>query len=187
VSSGTQTVSLADAAKTVGGLLEEGAKLGFGLLDSIKLPLPSKSGCDCTIPPPCWEPQPAGEVTTRACPGNKALLRLHVTNCGSRGRTIAVDTTNKDVDVSPASVAIGPYEESTVVVSLDVPATATEGESHRLVVWIRGCYVHYVVWTVEVTCKNATCCTDLDVEDCPDLIHHWYDHFYCDRPCPHQR
>jgi hypothetical protein len=23
----------------------------------------------------------------------------------------------------------------------------------------------------------------VEVEDCPDLIHHWYDHFYCDRPC----
>jgi hypothetical protein len=23
------------------------------------------------------------------------------------------------------------------------------------------------------------------VEDCPDLLHHWYDHFYCNRPCTH--
>jgi hypothetical protein len=22
------------------------------------------------------------------------------------------------------------------------------------------------------------------VDDCPDNIHHWYDHFYCDRGCP---
>jgi hypothetical protein len=25
------------------------------------------------------------------------------------------------------------------------------------------------------------------VEDCPDLIHHWYDHFYCPRPCIEER
>jgi len=24
---------------------------------------------------------------------------------------------------------------------------------------------------------------DIEIEDCPDLIHHWYDHFYCPRPC----
>jgi hypothetical protein len=26
--------------------------------------------------------------------------------------------------------------------------------------------------------------TEVEIEDCPDLIHHWYDHFYCERPCP---
>jgi hypothetical protein len=188
MSSGPSTVSLADAAKVVGDLVGQGTKIGLGLLDSIKLPLPSKScGCNCEIPPPCWEPQPIGDVTTRACPGNKAVLRLHVTNCGSQGRTITVDATDKAVSVSPASVTIGPYEEELVLVSLDVSPAATEGEKHSTVVWVRGCYVHYLRWTVDVTCRNASCCNDIDVSDCPDLVHHWYDHFYCDRPCPHQR
>jgi hypothetical protein len=187
MSSGTPTVSLADAAKAVGGFLEQGTKLGMDLLDTIKLPLPSKSRCCCEIPPPCWEPQPIGDVTTRVCPGNKAVLRLHIANCGSSGRTVTVEATNKAIDVAPASVSIGPYEEATVVLSLDVPPSATEGEREKAVVWVRGCYVHYLRWAVEVTCKNATCCTDADVEDCPDLVHHWYDHFYCPRPCPHQR
>ena len=81
MSSGPSTVSLADAAKAIGDLLEQGTKIGMGLLESIKLPLPSKScGCNCQIPPPCWEPQPIGDVTTRACPGNKAVLRLHDTD-----------------------------------------------------------------------------------------------------------
>jgi hypothetical protein len=188
MSSGPSTVSLADAAKVVGDLVGHGTKIGLGLLDSIKLPLPSKScGCNCEIPPPCWEPQPIGDVTTCACPGNKAVLRLHVTNCGSQGRTVTVDATDKAVGVSPASVTIGPYEEELVLVSLDVSAAATEGEKHSTVVWVRGCYVHYLRWTVDVACKNASCCNDVDVSDCPDLVHHWYDHFYCDRPCPHQR
>jgi hypothetical protein len=188
MSSGTSTVSLGEAARAVGDLVGQGTKIGLGLLDSIKLPLPTRScGCDCTIPPPCWEPQPIGDEKTRACPGNKAVLRLHVTNCGSQARTIEVDTTDKAVTVSPASVEVGPYEEATVVLTLDVPAGATEGESQTRVVWVRGCHVHYLRWTVEVTCGNASCCSDVDVSDCPDLVHHWYDHFYCDRPCPNQR
>ena len=187
MSSGTPTVSVADAAKAVGGLLEQGAKVGMSVLDSIKLPLPNRSRCSCEIPPPCWEPQPIGDVTTRACPGNKAVLRLHIENCGSSGRTVSVDATNTAIDVSPTSVTIGPYEGATVVLSLDVPASAGEGQRERAVVWVRGCYVHYLRWTVEVTCEDASCCSDVTVEDCPDLVHHWYDHFYCARPCPHQR
>jgi hypothetical protein len=173
MSSGTPTVSLADVATAMGGLLEQGTKMGMDLLDSIKLPLPSKScGCDCEIPPPCWEPQPIGDVTTRACPGSKAVLRLHITN--------------KAIAVAPGSVTIQPYEKATVIVSIDVPTSAPEGEQQTSVVWVRGCSTHYLRWTVEVAGENASCSTDVDVEDCPDLVHHWYDHFYCDRPCPLQ-
>ncbi len=186
MSSGTSSVSLADAAKAVGDLLDQGTKLGMGLLESVKLPLPSKScGCSCEIPPPCWAPQPLGDVTTRVCPGNKAVLRLHIENCGDAKRTISVDSTEKSIDVQPASLSVAPFEEATVVLSLDVPATTSEGEKHTAVVWVHGCHLHYLRWTVEVTCKAGNCCDDVRVEDCPDLVHHWYDHFYCDRPCPH--
>lgn len=180
-------MSLADVAKAMGGLLEQGTKMGMDLLDSIKLPLPSKScGCDCEIPPPCWEPQPIGDVTTRACPGSKAVLRLYITNCGSSARTISIDTANKAIAVAPGSVMIQPYEKVTVIVSIDVPPSAPEDEQQTSVVWVRGCSTHYLRWTVEVAGENASCSTDVEVEDCPDLVHHWYDHFYCDRPCPHQ-
>jgi hypothetical protein len=187
MTSGTPAVSVADAARAVFEVLEQGAKVGMGLLESIKLPLPSRSGCTCEIPAPCWEPQPIGDVTTRVCPGDKAVLRLHITNCSSSGRSIDVEATNKAVDVTPPAVTIGPYEEATIVLSLEVPATATEGEKTTSVVWVRGCHVHYLRWTVEVTCKSTSCCSEVDVEDCPDLVHHWYDHFYCDRSCPNQR
>jgi hypothetical protein len=187
MSSGPSTLSLGDAAKAFGDLIGQGTKIGFSLLDSVKLPLPTRScGCNCDIPPPCWEPQPIGDVTTKVCPGNKAVLRLHVANCGSKGRTITVEATDKNVTVSPSSVSVAPYEEQLVLVSLDVPAEATEKDQHSTVVWVRGCYVHYLRWRVDVTCRGASCCNDAHVSDCPDLVHHWYDHFYCDRPCPHQ-
>lgn len=183
MSSDTSSVSLADVAKTLGDLLDQGTSLGMGLLESIKLPLPSRSGCSCEIPPPCWAPQPAGDRTTRACPGDKATLRLHITNCGASSRKISVDVTDKSVEVQPASVTVAPLEEETVVVSMNVPATANEGEKYKTIVWVHGCYLHYVRWTVEVSGKGATCFDDVDIEDCPDLVHHWYDHFYCERPC----
>jgi hypothetical protein len=186
VSSPTQTLSLGDAAKALGVVLGESAKLGVGLLDSIKLPLPRRVCCDCEIPPPCWEPQPIGDVTTRACPGNKATLRVHVRNCGSSPRTVTVEAVDKTVSASPASVTIGPYEEATVVLARDVPGDAGEGERWTSVVWVRGCRVHYLRWTVQVAAACTSCCDEVEVDDCPDLVHHWYDHFYCERPCPHQ-
>lgn len=188
MSSAPSTVSLGDAAKAFGDLIGQGTKVGLGLLDSIKFPLPTRScACTCEIPAPCWEPQRIDDVTTKACPGNKAVLRLLIENCGAEARSITVDATDKSITVSPASVSVAPYEEELVLVSLEVPAAATEGEQHRTVVWVRGCYVHYLRWTVEVSCKGTNCCDDVAVSDCPDLVHHWYDHFYCERPCPHER
>lgn len=189
MSSGPSTVSVRDAARAFGDFVGQGTRVGLGLLDSIKLPLPTRScGCSCDIPPPCWEPRPIGDVRTEACPGDKAVLRLHVENCGSTTRTITVEATDPSVTVSPASVSVAPYEAQLVLISLDVSAAATDGEQHRTVVWVRGCYVHFLRWTVDVTTKRLACCsTDVEVSDCPDFVHHWYDHFYCERPCPHQR
>ena len=187
MSSKTTSLSLADAAEAVGDLLGQGAKLGMGLLGSVTLPLPRKScGCSCDIPPPCWAPQPLGDVTTRVCPGNKAVVRINVTNCGARERAIDVEATNAAVAVDPASLKLGPMEQGLVVLSLEVPAGAAEGETQKGVVWVRGCKEYFFRWTLEVACKATSCCVDIDVEDCPDLVHHWYDHFYCQRPCLHR-
>jgi hypothetical protein len=178
--------TLADAAKAVGDLIAPGAKLGLDLLGSIRLPSPSR-GCGCEIPPPCWAPQPLGDFTTDACPGDKAVLRLTITNCGLTGRTIKVSATNKAVKVEPASLPLGPMGDGLVALSLEVPVGATKGQTQKSLVWIHGCQEHYLRWTVEVASLGVSCCaTEIELEDCPDLIHHWYDHFYCDRPCPNQ-
>lgn len=182
------SATLADAAKAVGGLLGPAAKTGLDLLGSVKLPsLGSSSGCGCEIPPPCWMPQPLGEHTSDACPGSKAVLTLMITNCGIEGRTIKVVATNKAVQVAPASLGLGPLEEGVVTLSLEVPAGATKGQTQKSLVWIHGCKEHYLRWTVEVAASGVMCsATEVEVEDCPDLIHHWYDHFYCERPCPNR-
>lgn len=178
--------TLADAAKAVGDLLAPGAKRGMELLGSIALPSP-KCGCGCEIPPPCWEPQPLGEFTSEACPGSKGLLRITITNCGMSGRTIKVSATNAVVKVAPVSLTLGPLEEGVVMLSIDMPAGALKGQTQKSLVWIHGCKTHYLRWTVVVAEKGADCGpTDVEVEDCPDPVHHWYDHFYCQRPCPNR-
>lgn len=184
----TGSPTLGSAVKALGDLVGEGAKIGMGLLGSIPLPsLKRDCGCNCDIPPPCWMPQSLDEVTTRVCPGSKAVVRVNITNCGMSTRTIEIESTDKAVVVEPPSLTLGPFEEGVVALSLEVPATASEGEAQKIMVRIRGCKEYVLRWTVEVTCKNESCCTDVNIEDCPDLVHHWYDHFYCQRACPHQR
>ena len=70
----------ADAAKGILAWIGQGARLGIDLLGSVPLPSAPRTGTSCEIPPPCWAPQPLGAVTTRACPGTKAVVRLDVTN-----------------------------------------------------------------------------------------------------------
>lgn len=176
--------SVVEAAKALGSLLEQSTKVGLDLLESLQLP--KRQCCACEIPSPCWEPKPIGDVITRAAPGGKAVLRLDVVNCGSSARKVTVQATNAAIVVSPASVTLGPYEDAVVGLVLDLPATASPGEREKAVVWVHGCRTHYLRWTVEVSTVGVATST-ATVEDCPDLVHHWYDHFYCNRACPNQR
>ena len=78
-------------------------------------------------------------------------------------------------------------EEGLVAVSLAVPTGSTKGQTQKSLVWIRGCKDYFIRWTVVTAASGVSCCaTELELEDCPDLIHHWYDHFYCQRPCPNR-
>jgi hypothetical protein len=182
------TSSVADLAKAIGGVIAPTAKLGLELLGTLPVPLPRRScGCDCEIPPPCWMPQPLKPVVSRVCPGGKGVLRLTVTNCGITSRKIEVTATNPAVAITPSTLTLGPMEQGLAVLTLELPATAPAGAHEQAIVWIRGCRVHYLRWTVEAAGAAVCRTADVDVEDCPDLVHHWYDHFYCPRPCPEQR
>lgn len=180
--------TLGETARAARDLVGLGARIGRDLLSTIAWPgRATKCGCSCEIPAPCWEPQPLGAVRSRVCPGGKATVRLRATNCGSSARNIQVKATDPDVKVDPPSIALGPMEQTTFVLAIEMPAGANVGERRDLVVWVHGCKEHYLRWSVEATGNTTDCCSDVAVEDCPDLVHHWYDHFYCQRPCPHQR
>ncbi len=190
---------LQQTVSTFANLIEQSANLSFDLLNSftsttptldlsgMKLPaLLTPSSCGCKIPPPCWMPRSAGCVVSHVCPGSPATLRIRVTNCGPMARTISFDDAGKSqVTFQPGKLTLGPMETGAVTATLAVSSSQDEGGEQSALVWIRGCVEHYIRWTVKTVKRGAVaCCHEISVEDCPDFIHHWYDHFYCARPCP---
>ncbi|MGH2707940.1 MAG: hypothetical protein ACRDJK_06555 [Actinomycetota bacterium] len=144
------------------------------------------AGC-CTIPSPCWLPQSLGHCTSHVSPCKTACLEFTITNCDRVARTIAVQATGAHagkVTVAPVSIALGPMERGTITACIAVPDSAKAGEKLESLLWIRGCQEHFLRWTVSVGTAGADSCHEIEVCDCPDYIHHWYDHFYCLRPCP---
>jgi hypothetical protein len=156
-------------------------------LSACLTPVRSKAaGCGCDIPPPCWAPQPMGDVESAVCPGATATVRIHVTNCGATTRTMTIQAVGTGVTLTPASLPLGPMERGQVVASVTLPANADLGSTREVLVWVRGCHDHYLRWTIYASQRAECGCDEVHVSDCPDYVHHWYDHFYCARPCVHR-
>jgi hypothetical protein len=188
--------SLADA---IANLITVGSRTGFSVLSSLfggtsavlgaaRPAMARRHGrtcCSCHIPPPCWEPQPLGTFASRACPGSSATIRIRVTNCGSSPRTVKMEPSpsSKGLIIKPPELVLGPEERGYAVVSFEVAPDAAEGQVSEFLVWVRGCHEHFFRWQVRVGRVCGASCPEIDVDDCPDNIHHWYDHFYCERGC----
>jgi hypothetical protein len=194
------TASLQALAK----LVEQGAQLGVDIVESLagsspqlldsltKLigaggPLSACSPCD--IPPPCWMPRPLCDVTSLGRPGDTASLGFVITNCNMAFRQVAVFTTtpNAGLTFSAADINLTPMERGEILVSHLIPTTAPIGSKREILMWVRGCRLYFLRWTVVVGAIGADSFFEVDVEDCPDPVHHWYDHFYCPRPCLEER
>jgi hypothetical protein len=135
--------------------------------------------CSCEIPPPCWYPRHAGDVRSHVCPGGRAVLRIRVTNCGPRSARFTVRGAEKSsLEIEHPTLELGAMQRGTAVVKLDV---TVEEQEH--LIWVQGCHDHYIRWTVNETTRSGDACHEIDVSDCPDYLHHWYDHFYCAHPC----
>lgn len=178
--------AVSDGVDTVAEALTRALRFGVEAIDAMRSGVRARASavpsCGCDIPPPCWYPKPAGEVSSHVCPGGTATVRIRVVNCGPEARTVHIESAG-DVKVDPPSLEIAPMEAKVSVLSVAVAATETTGAGETHLVWIRGCHDHYLRWDVGVARRGADSCHELDVEDCPDNVHHWYDHFYCDRPC----
>jgi hypothetical protein len=204
VSTSTRRGPAAEAADGLVGLMDAAVRMGEDLLDALQgrrttglastlqraipsLPM-AKGGCGCDIPPPCWMPRDLGEVRSRVCAGGTATLRLRVTNCSASPRKVGVDARpdSAELTIDPSSMALGPLERGVALASLAIPAKAGVGEEREALIWVRGCRDHVLRWTVRVASRAGDCGHEIDVDDCPDLVHHWYDHFYCERPCVHR-
>ena len=145
----------------------------------------TRGSCGCDIPPPCWAPQPLGEVTSHVADCKTARLRLVITNCSHQQRAIQLHAQGHATQVTftPAALALGPYERGRVDVEFNPPAGAKDGDQFETIVWVRGCKEWYLRWTVSMGTVGVDTKHEVRVEDCADYVHHWYDHFYCQRGC----
>lgn len=211
----TNSRAVTDALDSFSRIVDETTRLGIDLLDTYSRLLQSSArsapgqmrqnaqnmmgvfqnlgrtrigGSCCHIPPPCWLPKSIGDVVSHVCPGATATLRVCVTNCGFSQQTVTVQAPdNSGITVTPASFTLGPLERACVTLTLAKPADTQSGQETEYLIWVRGCKIHYLRWTVAVSSRGACTCHEVEVDDCPDLIHHWYDHFYCRRPCTTSR
>ena len=111
-------------------------------------------------------------------------MRVCVTNCGFTRRVIRIEVPkDSGITVAPAVLALDALERGCVTLSIPVAADAADCSEKEYLVWVRGCKNHYLRWTVRVTSRGGCSCHEIGVDDCPDLVHHWYDHFYCVRGC----
>lgn len=171
---------------TLAELMKTQFRLGAQLVEiASQVKLPRSQSC-CDIPEPCWMPVPLGDIESFACPGATSVVRLVITNCDRIPHSYSIWAKGADaglVDLQPTSLSLGPKERGQVLATLKIPADAKDGQEFEALLWVRGCKEHFLRWTVEVGTRGGDCCHEVEVEDCPDLIHHWYDHFYCARPC----
>lgn len=144
------------------------------------------SGCE--IPPPCWEPQPVGNCALQVTPGGTATIRVHVSNCGWTRQVVALTALGRIaglMTISPTARIVAPQERGDFRVTIHVPDKARAGASASGPLIIRGCRNHFArieITVVDCVTSGSNCC-DIRVNDCADNVHHWYDHFYCPRPC----
>jgi len=78
-------------------------------------------------------------------------------------------------------------QRGTVEVCLRIPEGTASGERFDALVWVDGCRQHFLRWVVSVGGAGIDTSHEIAIADCPDYRHHWYDHFYCPRPCPSGR
>lgn len=197
----TSTPPLKETVEALGDLFKEGFRLGLDVFDTLTRNqttealgqalrsaasrLPRTGAGSCHIPQPCWMPKALGEVVSHVCPGGTATLRIRVTNCSITPRDVRIEVADKNwnVNVNPPVLMLDPMERGTSVLSVTMPADAATGVEREFLVWVNGCLNHYLRWTVRAAKRGADCCHEVEVEDCQDYVHHWYDHFYCLRPC----
>lgn len=174
------TQSIGDAAAAL-----LAAPLNLGMAVAHSLSSVRYQRC-CEVPPPCWEPRIAGTCEVRAGPECKGSIYLHVSNCDWAAHTIVVTVTGAIaglVSIVPTTLVVGAQEEATVILTFappERPAVLLAGA-----VFVHGCNEHVVRVKLGLANGSAATRCDVHINDCPDHMHHWYDHFYCPRPCRH--
>lgn len=200
-SSGSMAQVLRNVAQAADALLSAQVRLTkdmFKLLpkreieNMFRQPGQRGAGChSCSIPDPCWLPKRLGEVTSLVsdCKGEARLrLRMSNENAHAEDYTVAVSsTTGSGVvpRVEPSSLQIAPFSEGTVELVLELNDKGSSSATYTVLV--KGCRSFVVRWTIRRTQLLESSTVELTIVDVADYEHHWYDHFYCHRPCNHGR
>lgn len=167
---------------TIASLLGVPAAVADTLADAIA---ERREDC-CRIPTPCWLPQPSGKCVLTIAPGDSAVIALKVSNCDWVPHTYVVSATGHLaglLSIMPTTLLLHPLEEQVVHVKVAIPAAALPGMTVIGPILVRGCRIHAVKVVVHVAAATVPAKCTPHVSDCPDNVHHWYDHFYCPRPC----
>ncbi len=191
----TMTRDIRESMDTMSDMMVRQMDLTGELVDSLAdtaqrflsaLSAGQSSNC-CDIPEPCWMPKDLGELHCQLCAGSTGLVEIRITNTDFRPRNFTLAAAGPDagrVKITPNSFTLGPKERRTVRAEFD--AKLDDGvhcADFEALIWVVGCNSHYLRWTVEVGKTERACCHHVEVFDQPDYEHHWYDHFYCVRPC----
>ncbi|HLL31493.1 MAG TPA: hypothetical protein VK403_10890 [Allosphingosinicella sp.] len=157
-----------------------GAQAVLGRLGRRKLP--RRAQC-CDIPEACWMPKGLGEIECELRPDGTGQVKLIVTNNDFRARNLTVRSAGAGagmVTLGAVPATLGPKERVTVVAHFAAPG---QHGTHEGVLWVSLCSDHYLRWTIRVGERESACCYEVTVDDNPDYVVHWYDHFYCPKPC----
>lgn len=182
----TQGIQPPSLACAVRDLLNAELLLGAALVKAVSRAAPREACCE--VPDPCWLPRRLGTCSLELRPGGIATIRLLIENCDWTRRTFRVSGTGELADAmgfQPATLVLGPQEQGSIVVELKLPDTVHKSEELSGGVVLFGCNTHFLGVRVRVSDKAPACESEVLIEDCPDYVHHWYDHFYCVRGCQH--
>ena len=145
--------------------------------------------CSCKIPTPCWLPEDLGDLDVVTEAGNAAQVVMRVRNTDGKKRSVTASVSGSStppVTPSTASVLVPEYGWGTFTFTAAVPPQTQPGTFAEVQIVVDGCRRHILNWRVEVVEKcdpDDKPRREIVVCDGADLIHHWYDHFYCRRQC----
>ena len=184
-------------------LLEAGAKVSTSLLKLLSSATPgalggvvnwtanASPGADyaCHIPPPCWMPRQRREVVSCGAIGNKASLTFIITNESLATRPIEVFTTTPlpGLSFTSTTLSLAAMARAEITLTYTIPTGTTTNPGTEILLWIRGCRLHFQRWIVRLGTISANTDQEVRVTDGPENLHHWYDHFYYPHPCLEQR
>jgi len=169
--------------KALANVLTAGADTAFDTLRRMDLNLPKSKSC-CDVPEPCWMAKSLGEAKCQLAPDASGEIRFIVANEDYKARDFIVQASGPHaslVSITDLSFVLGPKERKTVTARFVMPSEGPQ--DYDLLLWVKGCSDHYLRWVITRTQETQACCYEVDVNDQPDYVVHWYDHFYCMKPC----